>query len=80
MTITIELTAEQQAEIARNVAETLAAKEIAKARKPYSVAKFAEATGLSPDSIYRRIKAGKIRTADNNTPILIPASELNKFQ
>ena len=78
--MTITLTESQLNELADAVEARIEARRVKKARKPLTVSQFAEATGLSTDSVYRQLKAGRIRRVKGIGKKLIPASELDKFQ
>jgi hypothetical protein len=49
-------------------------------RQAYRVAEFADALGLSDQSVWRAIKAGKIRTFKLNAMVLIPVEELDRVK
>jgi excisionase family DNA binding protein len=49
-------------------------------RQAYRVSEFADALGLSDQSVSRAIKAGKIRTFRLNAMVLIPAEELDRVR
>ena len=78
MNITLELTKDQFDDLVEAVAGKISANK-PQIGKPYSVIGFANATGLSTQTIYRRVEAGEIRRVKGMAKVLIPATELEKF-
>jgi excisionase family DNA binding protein len=79
MRIEITLTDEQLDTFADLVAARLKGR-IKEAKKPLTVSEFAKASSLSNSQIYRWVEAGKIRRVEGLAKVLIPASQLDRFQ
>lgn len=79
MDLTVTLTPEQLAEIAREAAK-LVQRQSPVGRRPVSVLEFARITGLSRSKVHRMVTCGQLeRVAGTGTRILITASEVERF-
>jgi len=67
-------------QIADAVADQLANRKIKESRTPYTVAGFAKKSNMHPATVRRHIESGQLRKVDGISKILIPASELDRFQ
>jgi len=76
MSLTIELTEEQERAIAERVAKHLSTD----FKEPLTVREFAKVTRQCTTTVYRHIAAGNVPTVPGLYKKLIPASHLNKFQ
>lgn len=81
LTIPLSMTDEQYDAFIKEVAAEVVkqAPYYGKRTKPYSVQEFQEVSGIPLSTIYRDIKAGRIRTVKDTSAKLIPASELERF-
>lgn len=77
MELTIKLTPEQLRELAAEIARIAAP---APAQKPLTVKAFADATGVSVNTVYRQVEAGSLRRVPGLAKVLIPAAELERFR
>ena len=78
--MTLELTEEQLDKLADAVAERLRKRQAKAFEKPLTVTEFAQASKLSTSQIYRWVEAGKLRRVPGLGKVLIPTSELERFQ
>lgn len=85
MKVSLELTAEQIGEIAVVVAERLMASGVPcavsaeKRRKPYTAVEAAEALGVSKDTIYRMVVAGRLGRVPGSAVVRIPVGEVERL-